>query len=108
MDFEAGHHRAHGVLDVECDDIGGRRKRFVCLQNTVTIKLDTHRFVAGIMGVALATPLAAATMVVVRMVYVEDELGDVQPKWGGPAARYSTMILGACRREAPPPTFVQT
>jgi predicted PurR-regulated permease PerM len=35
-------------------------------------------FMAGPLGVALATPLAAAAIVVVRMAYVEDELEDRQ------------------------------
>ena len=34
---------------------------------------------AGVMGIALATPLAAAAMVVIRMLYVEDVLGDISP-----------------------------
>lgn len=38
--------------------------------------------VVGALGVAVATPLAAAVMVAVSMLYVEDALGDQSAKPG--------------------------
>jgi predicted PurR-regulated permease PerM len=35
--------------------------------------------VAGLLGVAVATPLLAVIVVLMRMLYVEDGLGDMQP-----------------------------
>lgn len=34
---------------------------------------------AGALGVAMATPLAAVILVLVRMLYIEDSLGDIPP-----------------------------
>jgi predicted PurR-regulated permease PerM len=34
---------------------------------------------AGALGVAMATPLAAVILVLVRMLYIEDGLGDIPP-----------------------------
>jgi predicted PurR-regulated permease PerM len=39
--------------------------------------------IGGIVGVFVATPLAAATMVIVKMIYVQDTLGDEDVELNG-------------------------
>jgi predicted PurR-regulated permease PerM len=55
------------------------QRRTVSLPPAMTISSQVLLgALVGVLGIALATPLAAATLVAVRMLYVEDVLGDVQ------------------------------
>lgn len=67
-----------GVQAVESyllDPIIDRKTVYLPPALTVLAQLTMAIF-AGLLGVALATPLAAAAVVIVRMLYVEDVLGD--------------------------------
>ena len=53
------------------------QQRMIHLAPAVTIMVQVRMgAIFGFAGVALATPLAAAVLVLVRMVYIEDCLGD--------------------------------
>ena len=51
-------------------------KHRVRLAYTVAVTSDVIQLLLGPLGLVLATPILAATLVLVRMVYVEDVLGD--------------------------------
>jgi len=62
------------------------QKRMVHLPPALTLAVQAVLgTLLGVIGIALATPLAAAAVVAVRMLYVEDVLHDTDWRSGGPA-----------------------
>ena len=63
------------------------QQRIVSVPPALTIAVQLlFGLLAGTLGLLLATPLAAVGMVLVRMLYVEDLLGDRPQATDGPSA----------------------